>query len=174
MMRGRFRLFPEEQRWWSFADYEQLLALMQRFRPRTVLEFGPGWSTLALVEGGAEVIDTCEDDTGWYRTQQERLRAHQVVNLHLYQHDDVLTIPAVDFRRYDLAFVDGPRDTPRRPVEIAFAAARSRVVATHDATSAPVRDALERLGAAGWAVEVIPFLRTPNGDANALGVAVAP
>ena len=170
---GPFRLFPEQLRWWSFADYGQLLAIVQRFRPRRVLEFGPGGSTLALVEGGAEVVETFEDDHAWLGVQAKRLYSHRAVILRLYRHSDPLSIPEADGQRYDLAFVDGPRETAQRSVEIAYAAERSRVVVTHDATSAPVRDALLALQARGWAVEFIPFTR-PAGDENAMGVAVAP
>lgn len=171
---GPFRLFPEELRWWSFADYGQLLAIVERFRPRRVLEFGPGGSTLALVEGGAGLVDTLEDDPAWMHVQRKRVADHlAVVNLHPYRHAEPLVIPGIDEQRYDLSFVDGPRETPRRPVEIAYAAERSRVVVTHDATSAPVRDALSELQARGWTVEIIPFTRS-GGDENAMGVAVAP
>lgn len=171
---GPFRLFPAQYRWWSFADYGQLLSIVQRFRPRRVIEFGPGGSTLALVEGGAEIVETFEDDHAWLGVQEKRLDPHRsVVILRLYRHSEPLSIPEADDQRYDLAFVDGPRETLQRSVEIAYAAERSRVVVTHDATSAPVRDALLALQARGWAVEFIPFTR-PAGDENAMGVAVAP
>ncbi len=171
---GPFRLFPEEHRWWSFADYAQLLAIVERFRPRRVLEFGPGGSTLALVEGGAEIVETFEDDVAWLKVQDKRLHPHRAaVILRLYSHSEPLSIYEADGQRYDLAFVDGPRETERRRVEIAYAAERSRVVVTHDATSSPVRDALLALQARGWSVEFIPFVR-PGGDENAMGVAVVP
>jgi hypothetical protein len=165
-----FRLFPEDYPWWTFADYGQLLDQVRRFGAQTALEFGPGGSTLALVEGGA-VVDACEDDPVYLARHRERLGAHPVM-LFLYTHAEPLVIPPTDGLLYDLAFVDGPRDTLLRPVEIEYAAARSRVVVCHDATSRPVREALDTLGLAGWAIEIIPFKR-PRGDENALGVAVA-
>lgn len=172
-MSGPFRLFPVAQRWWEFIDYEHLLGLVERFRPRTALEFGAGFSTLALVEGGA-TVDTLEDDPHWYDVHRSRglFQGHPVA-LHLYQHVEPLAIPETDGKLYDFAFVDGPRQTPLRTASIEYAALRSGVVACHDATSEPIRLALERLGADGWAVEIIPYTR-PRGDENAMGVAVRP
>lgn len=160
-----FRLFPVERRWWSFADHEALISIVERFRPVRVLEFGPGGSTLALVEGGATEIVTCEDDPKWLQHFRGDLVRHPVRML-AYTHSDPLTIPSLNGQRFDFAFVDGPRNTDTRGIEIAYAAERSRVVAAHDAHTEPVRTALESLGA----VEYVEFARTPHGDLNAIGI----
>lgn len=162
----RFRLFPQERRWWSFADYEALLSVVERVRPTRILEFGPGGSTLALVEGGAAEVVTCEDDPRWLEAFRRDLAPHPV-RMVPYAHGDPLTIPTVDAQRFDLGFVDGPRNTDTRGLEIAYAAARCDVVAAHDAHTAPVRAALEALGRP---VEYVEFARTPHGDRNAIGV----
>lgn len=160
-----FRLFPVERRWWSFADYDALLSIVERVQPKRVLEFGPGSSTLALVEGGAQVI-TCEDDPTWITAFRKDLAPHAVTML-LYVHREPLTMAAVDGQRFDLGFIDGPRNTDTRGVEIRYAAERCDWVAAHDAHTEPVRVALEALGPP---VEYIPFARTPNGDRNAIGL----
>lgn len=125
-----FRLYPDEQSWWSFADYQAVLDVMARLRPDTVLEFGPGSSTLALIEGGATRIDTCEDDRIWYDVYEPRLarRFPAIVRLHRYVWSDPLRIPALDDQRYDLALIDGPFNTPRRPAVLEYALARCAAV----------------------------------------------
>lgn len=112
----RFRLYPAEQHWWSFADYGAVLDVMARLRPARVLEFGPGSSTLALIEGGAQRIDCCEDDKRWATVHRSRLehRFSGKVAIVDYQWSDPVSIPALDPERYDLALIDGPRETPKR------------------------------------------------------------
>lgn len=129
-MNQQFRLYPEEKHFWSFNDYAAVLRVVRRLRPRRVLEFGPGSSTLALIEGGAQRVDSCEDDPHWLDVYRERLQAKypEIVRIRGYHFGEPLTIPAVDSRHYDLAFIDGPRETPRRPAAIEYACARSRFV----------------------------------------------
>lgn len=126
----RFALYPEEQRWWTFEDYQTVLDVMRRIRPEKILEFGPGSSTLALIEGGAASIDTCEDDSDWAQVYRERLveRFPGIVRLHSYEWSECFTIPALDGERFDLTLIDGPRGTPRRPAVLSYALLVSRWV----------------------------------------------
>lgn len=123
-----FRLYPEERHWCSFADYGAILDIVERLRPRTVLEFGPGSSTLALIEGGAEAIDACEDDPRWFAAYRERLAEFPAVAMQAYNWHDPIRIPQLDGRRYDLALIDGPKQTERRAPAIEYALQRSAAV----------------------------------------------
>ena len=126
-----FELFPEAQRWWSFADYGAVVGLMRRFGAREVLEFGPGSSTLALLEGGASRVDTFEDNPDWLGVWAERLAARfpDRVFLHPFEWADPLELgDAFDRRKWDLALIDGPHGTLARPAVIAWALARCKVV----------------------------------------------
>lgn len=125
-----FALYPVAQHWWSFSDHAAVLSVMERLKPARVLEFGPGSSTLALVEGGATRIDTCEDDPKWAAVYEERLqrRFPSVVRIIRYDWSGLLSITEVDDERYDLALIDGPRDTERRPSVIAYALERCAAV----------------------------------------------
>lgn len=129
-MRGPFALYPEERHWWSFNDYGAVLETMRELTPARVLEFGPGSSTLALIEGGATHIDTCEDAADWAEVYEERLvrRYPDIVQLHRYLWSDPITIPALDGQRYDLALVDGPRGVDRRAAAVRYALDRSQAV----------------------------------------------
>lgn len=138
-----FRLYPEERHFWSFSDYATVMNITAMLSARTVLEFGPGSSTLSLLEGGASKIDCCEDDPDWFSVYVERLqqRFPHRVTMHSYVWSDPLNVPVVDERRYDLALVDGPFGTERRPAVIAYALRRASnvLVPTEDyKTAGPV------------------------------------
>lgn len=121
----RFSLYPEATSWWSFADYATVLTVMGRLTPKRVLEFGPGSSTLALIEGGAELVDCCEDDPVWFATYCTRLEdVYPAVHMRPYNLSALLSIPGVDNQRYDLALIDGPRETARRAAVVGYAMER--------------------------------------------------
>lgn len=128
MRAPRFKLYPEEASWWSFEDYQAVLDAMLKLGARRVLEFGPGSSTLALIEGGAETIVTCEDSPEWAEVYEERLarRFPEIVRLHRYNWPEGkrLSIPAISRLRFDLALIDGPLGTERRPEVLRYALAR--------------------------------------------------
>jgi hypothetical protein len=127
---NEFELYPVERHWWSFNDYRAVLDTMRALKPSRVLEFGPGSSTLALIEGGATHIDTCEDDPDWAGVYEERLQAKypEVVTLHRYAWHEPLAIKAIDAQTYDLALIDGPLGTNRRPAVVAYCLDRCRAV----------------------------------------------
>lgn len=122
-----FALFPEEQPWCSFADYRMILDTVRGLGAATVLEFGPGYSTLAIIEGGATTIDICEDDPHWLQVYTERLNYPPFVKPFLYDWKLPLDIPGLR-NFYDLAVVDGPHQTPLRIDAVRFAMARAKVV----------------------------------------------
>lgn len=129
-MSSEFALYPEERSWWSFNDYRAVLETMREHKPARVLEFGPGSSTLSLIEGGASHIDTCEDDLDWaavYRTRLEE-KYPDIVHLHRYKWADPLVIRAIDEQRYDLALIDGPLGTDRRDVVVKYCLDRCAAV----------------------------------------------
>lgn len=127
----RFALYPEERRWWSFCDYAHVLKIMgQLGAPARVLEFGPGSSTLALIEGGARHIHTCEDDAHWAQHYEQSLVTEHAprVSLVKYTWREEIVIPAIDYIKFDLALIDGPKVTHRRPAVIRYAMARANAV----------------------------------------------
>lgn len=150
-MSSRFALYPEEKHWWSFTDYGAVVDTVRRLGARRVLEFGPGSSTLALVEGGATIIDTLEDDPKWLDVYRRRLgmKFPGVVEVRAYTWADPLTIPTVDGERYDMGLIDGPHDTPRRPAVLAYCLGRCSavLVPTEDykVSSPPLRPHIHRM-----------------------------
>lgn len=103
---------------WGEGDQATVLAVMTKLQPGRVLEFGPGFSTLALLDGGARHIDCCEDTTDWRDVWKERLRAYNDrLRFVDYAWSDPISVPELIGDSYDLALVDAPFDTTiRRPV----------------------------------------------------------
>lgn len=126
-----FKLYPTEQHWWSFQDYGAVLSAVEHLRAKRILEFGPGSSTLALIEGGATHVDTCEDDPHWAGVYEERLQAQfpDIVHVHRYSWADPVEIPTLrEAKPYDLALIDGPRDTSHRRAVVDYCLARAAAV----------------------------------------------
>jgi len=150
MSTGPFRLYPEEQPWWSFNDYGAVLDIVVELKARKAIEFGPGSSTLALIEGGCLKIDTCEDDPEWAKTYMERLEARfpDIVTIHRYTWARKLKIGTITDRDYDVALIDGPKGLRLRGASFDFALPRSRAIILADLSSqlrAKLRD-LEESG----------------------------
>jgi len=153
-MAGPFTLYPEERHWWSFNDYGAVVDAMARLKASgasvdRVLEFGPGSSTLALIEGGAAYIDTLEDDPVWAKTYEERLQAkYPIVHVRRYAWSVPLTIPAVDGERYDLALIDGPLGSDRRSDALRYALDRcAAVLMPTEDRNRRVREGIEAIAA---------------------------
>jgi hypothetical protein len=148
---GPFVLYPAEAHWWSYNDYAAVVGTVRALRARSILEFGPGSSTLALMEAGAKSIDTCEDDPDWLEVHRARLAVKfaGLVAIHAYTWADPLSIPSLDDRRFDLALIDGPHDTPRRPAVIEYCLQRATAVLfpteDHKVSSPPIRPHIPRL-----------------------------
>lgn len=110
------------------ADHRVVMDVMARLKPKRVLEFGPGSSTLALIEGGAEVVDCAEDDPVWFATYCKRLEdvppGKGIVHMRAYNWSPLPRIPGVDDKRYDLALIDGPLETERRAAVLVYAMER--------------------------------------------------
>lgn len=125
-----FRLYPVELHWCSFADYREIMQTAERLKAKSVLEFGPGSSTLALIEGGAQRIDACEDNEDWAKVYRTRLegRFPKHVQIQSYRWSDPVFIATVHGRRYDLGLVDGPAEVPKRLAAIAYAMERCEYV----------------------------------------------
>lgn len=121
---------PAGAHWWSAGDHAAVVAVTRRLKARAVLEFGPGTSTLSLIEGGATSIDACEDSQAWASTWRERLQARfpGIVRIRPYRWAPVPSIIGCDETSFDLALVDGPAEKERRAAVIVYAMERCRHV----------------------------------------------
>jgi hypothetical protein len=147
-------LYPAEgAHWWTENDHRAVVQVVRSTGARTVLEFGPGTSTLSLIEGGAERIDACEDDPHWFAVYCERLEDVYPERVRLLPYNWTARLQinrAAD--RYDLALIDGPRVVSRRFAVLHYCLARcDRVLIPLEEWDAEGDNGLRRaVCSAGW------------------------
>lgn len=81
---------------------------------KSCLEFGPGISTLALIEAGVERIVTCEHDPEWLERAKEQFKPFPQVTVIPYLDEPIATAD-LGSERFDFAFVDSPKGYNPRP-----------------------------------------------------------
>lgn len=161
-----FALYSVERSVFSFDDYGALLGECRRLGADTALEFGPGVSTLALIEGGCRRVVSCEYDPVWADRAKLDFRDHPVEVLS-YGNRPNVEVEGLGDEVFDIAFVDSPVGQGRRRVAqpdapecnrlntVMFALTRAPVVFLHDARRPGETATLERVMLAGHEVEMI-------------------
>jgi hypothetical protein len=166
----KYELYKEDSLTFQFKDYGILLNAAKG--AKSALEFGPGSSTLALIEAGVPKIVTCEYDPGWREIAKEKFA----------QYPQVTVIPFLDEPEakadiegeFDLAFVDSPKgykphallppggrkkhpgqEDCSRLNTCLLALKHAPVVYLHDAFRPLERGTLGRLSAMGHKVSII-------------------
>ena len=167
-----FKLYTQERSIFGFADYGALLTEVRRVGARSALEFGPGASTLALIEGGCESILSFEHDARWLASAREQLAAFPHVRVERYENLPELRPLGAEF---DLAFVDSPNGEEKRRIRhpgqadcarfntVLAALQAAPLVLLHDARRPGEQATLRRVEAAGCRVSMID---TPKGIAR--------
>jgi hypothetical protein len=108
-----FELYKEEQGSFSFNDYALLMELATG--AKAVLEFGPGISTLALIEVGVPKIVSLECGPEWMEVQKEKFKDYPQVTIAAFSNTVPVYADEMAFHgEFDFAFVDSPCgfDTP--------------------------------------------------------------
>jgi DNA-binding transcriptional LysR family regulator len=165
-----FKLYTVEQGSLPFVDYG---TLMREFRgAKTVLEFGPGASTFALIEAGVEKIVTLEHLPQWFDRAVEQFKDYPQVEIRQY-YDEPVALADVE-EDFDMALVDSPKGFTHEVLEhlgvrkvhpgmedcsrlntCLFALDRAPIVYLHDAYRPLERGTLGRLNALGHRSEYI-------------------
>lgn len=135
-------------------DYSALLEIARGHY--SVLEFGPGISTFAFIEAGAQVIDSYEHAEKWRRDARLKFREYPQVRIFSYENIPYLLGPD---RRYNIAFVDSPsggknssriihpgQDGLSRYNTLKYALDRSDIVLLHDADREDEQNSIKALG----------------------------
>lgn len=167
-----FRLYAQERAIFTFDDYQALMDECHRLGAHSALEFGPGASTLALVEAGLDRIVTLEHDPKWRAIATERCAAHPQVRVLAYSNARTIDPKLLAGEALDLAFVDSPvgieaRSAQRFPGQencsrlntTLFALDRAPVALLHDAKRPGERETLRRVAALGHKVSMIDTVK---------------
>ena len=107
-----------EKEEWLFIE-----SIIRKYKVKTVLEFGPGLSTLLFGKAGMKV-KTLEDKEEWVSEKDFGPKCDVVIW-------DGKRFPG-EFSQYDLALVDGPKGGESRAQSTLYASAMSNLVLIHD------------------------------------------
>jgi hypothetical protein len=115
------------------AECEWLTGFCRQHKVAEAIEFGPGNSSLAILDGGAALIESFEQDEK--RTAELCLVVPARISLHHYR-GNAFPITSSIPHDYDFAFIDGPTGDSIVPARInaaLFCFRRARLIAFHDA-----------------------------------------
>jgi hypothetical protein len=162
-----FKLYTVETGTLFFADYKILLREAEG--KQSVLEIGPGNSTLAFVEAGVPKIVTLEHDPEWRDKAKEKFKHYPNVEVRSYQDEPEAIGEVVE--TFDIAFVDSPKgykagrrrhkgqEDCSRFNTCLLALKHAPVVYLHDAYRNLERATVGRLSAMGHGVSYLPGSR---------------
>ena len=153
-----FLLYGKEATVFDFNEYAALLNEIKHIGARTVLEFGPGYSTLAFIEAGCTDICTLEHNPRWFSLAKARLGAFPAVHIKSYRNTEEIQIPELNGKAFDLIFIDSPsgvdqkshvsfasQDGCSRFNTVAWSLGRAPIVLLHDARRQGEQNTLVRL-----------------------------
>lgn len=160
-----FKLYPQDSPTFRFREYGALLSAATG--AKSALEFGPGYSTLALIEAGVGKIITLEHNDEWREKKREEFKQYPQVRVAKYADEFPVTADEVAFQQFDFAFVDSPQGFNELPGRVGrkrhpgyddcsrlntclFALEHAPVVYLHDAKRPVERATLGRLNAMGF------------------------
>jgi len=117
-------------------EYAFLQQFCKEKHIKSVLEFGPGTSTLAFLDAGCDVV-SIEENWKWFQVAQRTLMLPNCTLL-LGAPPAIMDHPRIAASSFDLAFVDGPGAKGPLPRLHSMQAAMSRasIVILHDANRA--------------------------------------
>lgn len=135
------------------TDGEKLDEWCQTLKVRTVLEFGPGYSTNFLARHNRKVVSV-EGSKEWHDRLIPALK-EMGVELHWFDPEPFkISIAGVDNRTFDLGFVDAPPGTESfsRCNAALYCVNCCRYIALHDTGRGGEKQTAELLKALGWQV----------------------
>lgn len=88
------------------ADYK--LIVEQATGKKSALEFGPGFTTYALIEAGVERIVSLESAPDWLENKRKEFQDYPQVSLGRYWDENPVKVEGHPLDGFDIALVDAP------------------------------------------------------------------
>jgi hypothetical protein len=139
------------------SDYLYLVEFAKQNDSKNILEFGPGVSTYAFLENNCDVY-TFEHHPKWFNSNRREFESFDNVHVLKYEaRNEILSLPQIEGKSFDLAFVDAPpgrRDMSRFNVCSAVTK-YTDVFILHDCARAGERATLNVFERKGWKTEIV-------------------
>ena len=155
-LRATFNSFSVSQ-----TECERLADFVRQNDIKSVLEFGPGASTWYFADAGCEVV-SLECDEKWYRHFKSAFK--DVPNVHIVPFTNAthISVPELENRRFDFAFVDSPvgasYKSHSRLNACDFVSKRTDQWMLHDSQRASERQTIDEFKAQGWHIQELADL----------------
>lgn len=167
-----FKLYTKDSPTLRFREYGSLLSAATG--AKSVLEFGPGFSTLALIEAGVENIVSLEHSLEWMEKKRAEFAQYPQVTVAQYWDEFPVRADEIANQQFDLAFVDSPQgfnfhkdrvgrkkhpgyEDCSRLNTCLFALDHAPVVYLHDANRPLERATLTKLSGMGHKVQFVTY-----------------
>ena len=152
-----------------FEDYAILLEEAKGCK--SALEFGPGISTLALLEAGVGLIDTLEYNPKYAKLSRENFAQYKQVSVYDYENKpelfDLTSQHTRGILKYDVAFVDSPIGSPGKGWDklpgqehlaryntVLYAVTQAKKTLLHDAHRPGEQATLDAMAQLGYTYEI--------------------
>ena len=125
---------------------------------RSVLEFGPGRSTLMFAAAGCEVW-TAECNEDWLDHYRQLFADEPAIHIVPFENIPSIRIPELEGKRFDLAFIDSPTGHEFPPGmssrlnSCGFAGQHADRLLLHDAERAGEQATIAKMQDAGWRID---------------------
>lgn len=157
-----FRYYPfEYPNQLTFKDYGSIIDIVKQYDIKNAVEFGPGWTTGALIEAGVKRIVSLEHveawrERAWHRWATVTIEAGVDWELACYRNLHPVRVPRhVDWAKFDLCLVDSPYAGAKAELTngcgrlntLEWALSHARVVLLHDINRKGEQQSINACGA---------------------------
>jgi hypothetical protein len=163
-------------------DAAMLRKMVKDHNIKSVLEFGPGYSTQVFLNAGVERITACEHEPRWRETARKLYANEKRVTILPYANTPIVVVN-LEGQTFDAAFVDSPQGYAKARVvhpgqegvsrynTLCAALVHAPIVFLHDAKRSLEQAALARIAAEGRGT--FEMLNTSKGIARVIRSGVA-
>ncbi|MFZ4401907.1 MAG: hypothetical protein ACOYO1_17895 [Bacteroidales bacterium] len=155
-----FDIFIKIATKWSLSldEYFFLKSLLEELKPKKILEFGPGNSTV-LFSKYAKTVESYENDQEWLKKYFDIYKQYKLNNISISLFENIYPLTIIPKEKYyDLIFVDAPWggwECPNHPTKsrfntMSFASKYTDKIILHDTKREREINTIQYFEELGW------------------------